>query len=473
MATVIFVFYIITTLAALVTLILFGSRPSKSFSWLLVIIILPFAGVLLYALFGINRRKIKFFKLKKVDKMRAYTLFHTEDIVPPSVKFSSERYKKIANLIANSTGSFPVTGNKVTVLDDGLKTFEAIFEALAGAEKFIHIQFYIFEDGELMERLYRLFEKKIKEGVEIRVIYDAIGSFSLGRKHINRFRKIGVKIYSTMPLRLGSILFTINYRNHRKIIVIDGKTGFTGGVNISDKYIRPSGKLGIWDDMHLCLRGPVTESLHRVFVKDYYFAGKGEDLWKQEYFPKNGAEGNTTVQIVAGGPDSDYSSIMYQYAMLINQAERYICIANPYFIPSNTILESLKMAALSGVEVRLLVPKKSDGSLVKYSMFSYFEELLSAGVRIFEHPVKFLHSKMIIIDDEMASVGSGNFDNRSFDQNFEVNTLIFDKSIAITLREDFDRDCSNADKLDLDEFRKRPLIYKLLEGMARIFSPLL
>ncbi|RAV29332.1 cardiolipin synthase [Sinomicrobium soli] len=473
MATVIFVFYITITLTALVSLILFGSRPSKSLSWLLVITALPFAGVLLYVFFGINRRKIKFFKLKKIDEMREYALLHSEAAPPLSIQSGSEQQKKIASLIANSTGTFPDTGNKIIILDDGRKTMEAIFAALERAEKFIHIQFYIIEEGELMERLYRLFAEKIREGVEIRVIYDAIGSFFLGRKHIKRFREIGVKVYAAMPLRFGSILFTINYRNHRKIIVIDGKTGFTGGVNISDKYIKPSENSGIWDDMHLCLRGPVTESLHRVFIKDYYFASNGENLWQPEYFPENKEEGHTTAQIVSGGPDSDYASIMYQYATLINHAEKYICIANPYFIPSITILENLKMAALSGVEVKLLVPKKSDRSVVRYGMFSYFEELLSAGVMIFEHPVKFLHSKMIIIDDEISSVGSGNFDNRSFDQNFELNTLIFDTAIAVTLREDFEQDCREADKLVLSEFVKRPLIHKLLEGIARIFSPLL
>ena len=472
MTTILFIFYILITLASLVTLILYGTRPSKSFSWLLVIIMLPYIGVLLYVLFGINRRKIKFFKLKKIDEMRAYNLFHANGS-DSSVQFPSGKIRKISEVIKGSAGSLAVNGNAVAILDNGVKTFEAIFSALEKAEKFIHIQFYIFEDGELLEKVFRLFERKVKEGVEVRVIYDAVGSFSLSRKDIKRFRKIGVKIYSTMPLRFGSILFTINYRNHRKIIVIDGKTGFTGGVNISDKYIKPAGYLGIWDDMHVRIQGPAVENLHRVFVKDYYFASSGEDLWQPEYFPKNGEEGKVPVQIVAGGPDSDFSSVMHQYATMINQAERSVCIANPYFIPSTTILENLKMAALGGIEVKLLVPKKSDTSVVKYSMHSYFEELLHAGVKIYEHPVKFLHSKIIIVDNEIASVGSGNFDNRSFDQNFEVNALIFDTDIADSLRKDFDNDCSGAKKLDKDQFAQRPFFSKILEGIARIFSPLL
>ncbi|MGS2764651.1 cardiolipin synthase [Sinomicrobium sp. M5D2P9] len=472
MTTVLFIFYILITLVSLVTLILYGTRPSKSFSWLLVIVMLPYIGVLLYVLFGINRRKIKFFKLKRIDEMKTYALFHTNGRTSVA-EFSSDKEKKISELVKGSTGALPKKGNAVTVLNDGIKTFEAIFTALEKAESFIHIQFYIFEDGELLERLFQLFRRKIKEGVEVRVIYDAVGSFALSRKHIKRFRKTGVKIYSTMPLRFGSILFTINYRNHRKIIVIDGKTGFTGGVNISDKYIHPSRYLGIWNDMHLCIQGPAVGSLHRVFVKDYYFASSGEDLWQPGYFPENGEVGKTTIQVVAGGPDSDFSSVMYQYAVMIGQAERSVCIANPYFIPSITILENLKIAALGGVKVKLLVPKKSDTSLVKYGMHSYFEELLHAGVEIYEHPVKFLHSKIIIVDDEIASVGSGNFDNRSFDQNFEVNALLFDKGIAMQLREDFDRDCSEAKKLELAVFRQRSFLNKMLEGIARIFSPLL
>ncbi|SFW60566.1 cardiolipin synthase [Sinomicrobium oceani] len=472
MTTILFIFYILITLASLVTLILFGTKPSKSFSWLLVIVMLPYIGCILYALFGINRRKIKFFKLKRIDEMRAYNVFRGNGNHHPVV-FSSGKSAKISALIEGSIGVLPKGGNRVAILNNGVRTFTSIFEALEKAEKFIHIQFYIFEDGELMEKLFELFRKKMEEGVEIRVIYDAIGSFSLPKKHIRRFRAIGVKIFSTMPIRFGSILFTINYRNHRKIVVVDGNVGFTGGVNISDKYIRPSNYLGIWDDMHLRLEGPAVKSLHRVFVKDYFFASGGEDLWKPEYFPENTETGDTVVQIVSGGPDSDFSSVMYQYASMINQAERSICIANPYFIPNATILESLKMAALGGVRVKLLVPKKSDTSVVKYSMHSYFEELLSAGIVIYEHPVKFLHSKIIVIDDEMVSVGSGNFDNRSFDQNFEVNALVFDERVARDIREGFDRDCSGADQLDLDTFKKRSFLNKILEGIARIFSPLL
>ena len=467
------IIYALITIFTLIHLILFGSRPSKSFSWLLAVIMLPFLGVLLYVLFGINRRKLKFLRLKQTHQMKRYDHLHLKSS-PNKLDIESlpERHQKIAKLVTNSTKFYPSGGNHVRILDDGLKTFEAIFEALEKAQNFIHIQFYIFEEGILLDRLFLLFKQKIEEGVEVRIIYDAIGSFRFGKKQIYRFQNIGATVCSTMPLRFGSILFTINYRNHRKIIVIDGTVGFTGGVNISDKYIKPS-SIGIWDDMHLRLDGPIVDQLHQVFVKDYFFASKGEDLFNEKYLPRILPKGNAALQIVASGPDSDFASIMQQYIILINKAKYQICIANPYFIPSVSVLEALKIAALSGVVIKLLIPEKSDNLLIRYSVLSYFEELLAVGVNIYMNTFKFLHSKMILIDKEIASVGSGNFDNRSFDQNFEANVLIYDTPTVKLLQKDFDLDCSQSKCISLSEFKNRPLKNKIFEGIARIFSPLL
>jgi len=467
------VLYIIITVFAIVSIVLYGSQPSKSLGWLLIIIGLPFAGVLLYVMFGINRREFKIFTLKDAQKRKLYDqTHHHKNSKHKDSFFTSKIAAKIATMVTNSAGYIPYEGNEVTILSDGKQTFDKIFEALEKAEEFIHVQYYIIDEGELWDKFVAIFERKLAQGVEIRIIYDAIGSLNLKRSTVKRLRKMGIKMYALSPLQFGSILFTLNYRNHRKILIIDGHTGFTGGVNISDKYIKSHSKLGVWDDEHLCLQGPVVNSLHKIFIKDYFFASEQKDLSTERYLKDIPKQGDKIVQIVSSGPDSKNSSIMQHYMALINLAEHHILIANPYFIPSRPVLESIKMAALSGVKVHILVPKYSDSKLAKNSMFSYFTEMLSVGVQI-HLSEEFLHSKLIAIDNEIVSVGSGNFDHRSFEQNFEANALIYNAEISKKISDEFLSDCKASTLLTLEEHKNRPLYDKFVEGLARLFSPLL
>lgn len=473
MLTLLLIFYVITAFIAIGSIILYGSNPSRSLGWILVIIFIPFVGVLTYLLFGINRREFKIFTLKRTLERKLYDRKHLKhNYYKDNISFKSSKEEKLAQLLENSS-SFPaIGGNKVTVLSNGAQTYKTIFEKLESAKKFIHIEFYIFEDGDILEKIYQIFKRKIEEGVEVRMIYDAIGSFELKRKSINRFKALGVKIYPVMPIKFGSILFAINFRNHRKIIIIDGNIGFAGGVNISDKYVSSQSELGIWDDEHLCIEGPAVESLHNIFIKDYYFASNDESLLEEKYHLKIEEKGDSIVQIVASGPDSNYPTILHQYLGLINAAENCIYIANPYFMPTRPLLEGLKMAALSGVNVKLLIPEKSDSKLANYSMQSYFRELLQVGIEIYRSS-NFLHSKIIITDNEMVSVGSGNFDHRSFEQNFETNALIYDEKVANQVSDNYLRDCKRSSLLTLEEHKSRPFYNKVLEGLARLFSPLL
>ncbi len=474
MRTFLFIGYAVVTLWSIVNIIFNGSRPTKMVSWTLTVIALPYAGPLLYYLFGVNRRKFKLFKLKQTQRRKLYSETHKElKNGDYSVhKFDTDRENKIATLIRKNSYFAPYESNKITLLNGGPATFEAIFEAIENAKEFIHLQYYIMEKGEILDRFYELFLKKIKEGVEIRMMYDSLGSMSMRGKMIKRFRDIGVKAFSTMPIRFGNLLFTLNYRNHRKIIIIDGHTGFTGGVNISDKYIKSHSELGIWEDLHLKLEGPITNSLQRIFIKDYHFAS-GEELMLEDcYFPKVKSYGENIGQVISSGPDSRFPAIMQQYLTMINLAKKSICIANPYFIPGVPVLEALRMAALSGVEVNLLTPKKSDSLLAKHSMFSSFEDLLQVGANIYLRP-DFSHSKVIIIDGEIASVGSGNFDYRSFEHNFETNVLIYDKKIASEIGTLFAARCKEEIKLNYNKFKKRSFLTKFIEGLAKFFSPLL
>lgn len=473
MNTFFLILYGICTLWAFGSIVLHGSRPTKSLSWLLAIIAIPFGGPILYYLFGVNRRKFKFFRLRQTEKRKLYNETYKElESTNNTTQIDSEKYGKLSTLIKNNTFFLPYSGNKVTVLNDGDQTFDSIFEAIKNAKKFIHLQYYIFEEGDLTDKFYHLFKEKIQQGVEVRLIYDSVGSFAFRGKIIKRFKKIGVKAFPMMPLRFGSLLFTLNYRNHRKIAIIDGHVGFIGGVNVSDKYIKKVSELGIWKDLHLMIKGPAVNSLHRVFIKDYHFASNEELLINEKYLPVNEPVGDSTIQIVTSGPDSKQPAVMQQYVAMINSAQKSICIANPYFIPGVTVMQAIKIAALSGIEVSLLIPNKSDSLMAKYSMYANFEDLLAIGIKIFLRD-DFSHSKVILIDSEVASVGSGNFDYRSFEHNFEANALIYDNKITKVICNEFDDQCRKNNMIDYKTFKNRPIAQKFLEGLAKFFSPLL
>jgi len=275
-----------------------------------------------------------------------------------------------------------------------------------------------------------------------------------------------------MPIRLKNLLFSLNFRNHRKIVIIDNKVAFTGGVNVSDKYIKRENGLGKWKDTHLKLEGPIVNDLHLVFLKDYFFASNKEDLHISDYLTEQEVAGDVDAQVVAGGPDSKHPTIMQQYIGMMNQAKSSICIANPYFVPGEAFLQSLKITALEGVDISLLVPKKSDSQAAKFAMFSHFEELLQVGIKIYLRE-DFSHSKIMIVDDDLVSIGSGNFDMRSFELNYETNILIYNREIAKEMTQEFNKISEKANLVTLERFRNRTIWQKFLEGLFKFFKPLI
>ncbi|SNR13915.1 cardiolipin synthase [Tenacibaculum jejuense] len=468
-----YIIYVLGVIWSVFNILLYGNRPARSIGWLLIVITIPIIGVIFYIIFGINRKKFKFFTLNFNAKRRLYDLRHKgESIENFSHKFNSEKFAKLGHLMKKSSGFPAVEGNKVSVLDTGKNTFEEIFKEVSNAKKFIHIQYYIIEEGELLSELIKRCKQKLKEGVEVRILYDAIGSNNLRAKQIKDLKNCGAEIFPILPIKLNTILSTLNYRNHRKILVIDGTVCFTGGVNISDKYVNENTELGIWDDFHLKIEGIAVDHLHRVFIKDFYFASNKE-LLNDTYLPNQSKKGNSLVQIVAGGPDLKYSSILQQYTMMIHCAQKSVCIENPYFIPNKILLETIKMAVLRGVDVKIMVPEKNDSRIAKYSMYANFEDLLETGAKIYTLKNNFSHSKLIVIDEEIASIGSGNFDYRSFEHNYEINTILYDQKIAKNLSDHFKSNMSKCNALNYDTYMKRSLKTKLLEGAAKILSPLL
>lgn len=471
------ILYLAIVLVLVFLLLLTGIRPTRTIGWVLVILLIPIGGILLYLMFGVNRRRYKFYRRRKTREMaeyqervsRFYREFEEETTTyPPEVK----QHRRLSKLIIQNSSFLPQAGNKVRLLRDGPAAFEAMFEALERARQFIHFQFYIFEEGQLAGRFMDIFERKVKEGVEVRMIYDGVGSRKLSRRFLRRLEDIGVMAYPFMPLRFGWLTTTLNYRNHRKIIVVDGEEGFTGGINIADKYLRGD-RLGMWHDMHLYLQGPVVNSLQAIFALDWHFVSGREDLLSQAYTFRQEPRGQSSVQLVSGGPDSDFPALRQHFFSLINQARDYVYITNPYIIPGEPLLEALQSCALSGVDVRILTPVRSDNPIVKWGIRSYFQTLLDAGVQIYLYPHGFLHSKIIVADDSVASIGTANLDIRSFEQNFEVNAVIYDSGIARELKSLFQKECWISNQLNPASYAERPWTERLKEGAAKVFSPIL
>jgi len=465
--TIFILIYFVLSISIVISLLLHGAKPSKTLSWLLAVFTIPVGGILLYLLLGRNRRKNKLLKIKK------QAFFNLPKPTTLHMASLDGKYRKLMTLVYKNSNFPPTKRNRLQLLKDGKSTFEAIFNALENAEKQIHMQYYIFEEGELANRLLTLFEKKIGQGVAIRMIYDGVGSFSLSKSYLKKLNALGVEVYPFLPFKFGRFLSSLNYRNHRKIIVVDGRIAFTGGINLSDKYLKGDPTLGNWHDMHLRMEGPSANHLDYVFAMDWYLVSQIaiEPVWLPEVSDTDIF--NMLVQIVSGGPDDDFPALEQTYFTIINKAKEYLYITNPYIIPGQAIMQALQTAALSGVDVRLMLSENADNKIVSWSVRSYFEALLKSGIKIYLFPDGFLHSKIMVSDDLVATVGTANLDDRSFEQNYEVNAIAYDADFARLLRQDFLKDANVSKMLSYSEHLERPWAEKLQEGFGKVFSPLL
>ncbi|HEY4784975.1 MAG TPA: cardiolipin synthase [Bacteroidales bacterium] len=470
-------FYIITVAFTVVLIIQQKGDPLKTISWLLVIFLLPIAGIILYFFFGKNYRKEKIFSRKGLIDLEQMRLLSDDQFVnlPNKDIFLSEKVRSkmnIMRLLLKSSKSLLTEKNKVTVLQNGRETFDSIIEAIENAKHHIHLEYYIIDDDHIGNLIRKLLIKKVQEGVKVRFIYDDVGCWSLPKHFVDSMTDGGIEVYSFLPVRFPQLTNKINYRNHRKIVVVDGSIGFMGGLNIADRYLQGSEELGIWRDTHLRLEGEAVNSLQVIFLVDWYFVS--DEIVKGEpYFPPNLVDEHHFVQITTSGPDSDWASIMQAYFAAISSAKSTIYISTPYFMPNEGIITALKTASLSGLDVRILLPARSDSKVVFWSSRSYVSELLEAGIRIYFYEKGFPHSKLLLVDGVLCSVGTANMDIRSFDQNFEVSALIYDEAITMDLQRSYLTDLQNSTEIILEEWEKRPKWDGVKESVARIFSPLL
>lgn len=471
------ILYVITVVSICLMIVFENRNPVKTLSWLLVILLVPVAGLIIYVVFGRYYRKQKIYTRKSmIDISRLSDNVNLQVTSLPSVlagESEAVRSKEhLIHLLLNNNRSLLTVDNRIGLLINGDMTFSAMKEAISSAKNFIHLEFYRIEPDNLGTEFKELLKRKASEGVKVRVIYDDVGSWNIRRAYLREMRAAGVQIFPFMPVRFPSFSSKINYRNHRKIIVVDGKTGFVGGINIADKYIDGLPFLGPWIDTHLKLEGEFVAALDRVFVSDWDFVS-GEELPPDTSLTNYTKTGNRClVQVASSGPDTDWATIMQVYFAAIATAKSSIYLTSPYFSPDESILTALKTAALSGVDVRVIFPEKADLIITNWNTRSYIEELLDAGIRVFLYQNGFIHSKYLLVDGVFSSVGSPNVDVRSFDLDFEITALVYDENFAASLGQVFSDDLKNCKEIMKADWVTRRRRDRHRESLARIFGPL-
>jgi len=471
LALIVFIFQMATIL------LLEFRNPSKTVAWMFILFCCPMIGFVVYYFVAQDykaRKQLRtrgtrlFRQIRAVIWSRAVTVKKIEEMHNPEFRHQ----ERLFNLLSRLSES-PITGcNTSRVLTDGEETFGAMLKAMEAAKEHIHIEFYIFRHDVIGTRFQEIMIRKAQEGVKVRFMCDGLGSYKLKREFIDKLKEAGVEFHFFLPPLLAFIDRRINYRNHRKIIVVDGVKGFVGGINVGDDYLGQYPKMGYWRDTHLEIEGDAVYFLQNVFLNDWQLAS-GEKIADPALFPEHRCEGEEQIQIVSSGPDQSWNAIQEFCFTAISVAKKRIWIASPYFIPDPGIYEGLKTAAVSGVDVRIMIPWRADSRLVHLASLSYVDELLLAGVRFFQYQKGFIHAKVLIVDDLLASVGTANMDMRSFFCNFELTAALFEQSAIDRLTADFERDMTVCREMTKKEFQRRPFLHKKAEMLCRMLSPLL
>jgi cardiolipin synthase A/B len=469
--------YLLTIIFVCLMIVFENRSPVKTLSWVMVVLLVPVLGIIFYIFFGQNYRKQKIFSKKSVLDLEQLSNYAAVQVntLPERMALESNKVREKAHLIKlmlNNNKSALTEFNKIELLIDGSTTFPAMLEAIREAKSFINMEFYRFESDSLGMQFWEALMDKARNGVKVRIIYDDVGSWSLSNQTIRKMRTTGVEIFPFMPVKFPWFTSKINFRNHRKILVVDGIKGFVGGFNIADKYLYGLKSIGKWRDTHLLIKGEAVATLNSVFLVDWYFVSEILLADEPKHFEVESVPERCWIQMASSGPDSDWANIMQVYFSAIATARESIYISTPYFSPDETVLNAMKTASLSGVDVQMILPDKSDSVVSYWNTRSYIEELMEAGIKIFLYNEGFNHSKYILVDGVFASVGSANVDMRSFDLNFEIAALIYDESFAEKLHQVFLNDVSKSVRVVPAEWAARKRVSKYKESLSRILGPL-
>lgn len=465
-------------------LIIFFQRrnPTTVWAWLLLLYFIPVLGFVLYLILGQNFRKDRMFRMKEIEGEIKYAVRRQEEsIYRKKLKLKDpelDRFKRLILYNLNEGEAVLTDNNDVRIYTDGEEKFRALLEEMEHAKNYIHIQYYIIRGDELWKEIEEVLIKKARQGVEVRILFDSMGC--RGRKGMRyadwrRLRAAGIQTAEFFPAVFGKLQFRINYRNHRKIVVIDGRLGFVGGFNIGREYIGKEVRYGYWRDTHICIEGSAVTSLAVRFVLDWNYAAKENLFLEDRLFeiPDYVREGKDLVQIVSSGPDSGSQVIRDNYLRMIHMARKSVYIQTPYFIPDDDIRNALMIAAKSGIDVRIMIPCKPDHPFVYWATYSYVGEMVEAGARCYTYDNGFLHTKCLCVDGLVSCIGTANMDIRSFSLNFEVNAVIYSARTTGRLMKAFESDIAKSTMITKKSYEQRSLEVRAKEQFCRLFSPVL
>lgn len=468
-ATVAFdILYFGAIIGTIVIIILDNRNPVKTMAWILILLFLPIAGLVLYFFFGRSQRRERIISRKSYDRLLKKPM---AEYLAQDCSVVQHEYSRLIQLFQHTNQSFPFEGNRVAVYTEGYTKLQSLLCELQKAKQHIHMEYYIFEDDAVGRLVRDVLIEKASQGVEVRVIYDDVGCWHVPNRFFEEMRNAGIEVRSFLKVRFPLFTSKVNYRNHRKIVVIDGRVGFVGGMNLAERYMRGF-SWGIWRDTHILLEGKAVHGLQTAFLLDWYFVDRTL-ITSSRYFPRIDSCGSSLVQIVTSEPIGPWKEIMQGLTVAITNARKYFYMQTPYFLPTEQILAAMQTAALSGVDIRLMLPERADNRVTHLGSCSYLADVMQAGVKVYFYKKGFLHSKLMVSDDLLSTVGSTNLDFRSFEHNFEVNAFIYDMNTALEMKEIFLQDQRESMQIFLKNWIKRPGRQKAAESIVRLLAPLL
>lgn len=453
-----------------------NSSSEKKVAWIALIAVIPILGIILYIIFGLEMRSPKHYIQKHKKFIETFSASANKEVMDrvfntAASEHLDERYKGLSKMLSNSSGTPVYDGNDVEIITSGQRKLEALLEDLENAKNHIHMEYFHFRNDDGSKRVKQMLMKKARDGVKVRFIHENIANIDIAPMYFNEMKKAGVEVvkFTDLKMSLLKISAVLNYRNHRKIVVIDGKVGYMGGMNIGDNYFLR------WRDTHMRITGPAVAGLQFSFLNTFITSG---GVIKEDFlrlFPDNShdTDKNKLIQVVPDEPDLPWPILNMGASWVIENSAKYVYIQTPYFVPPEPLLQSLKTAALCGKDIRIMLPKKPDSVYMGPANKAFYRECLEAGIRIYEKTDTFLHSKTLVSDDSIAVIGSANFDHRSLDLSYEINSYIYDRDTAVECREIFMKDTASCKEVTLEEWLKRPWYKRILEPIIQLFSPLL
>ena len=462
--------YVVVIIIVMVRVLMDNRQPAKTMAWMLVLTFIPMLGIILYFFFGQTTRKERKIWQYSMDQLTKHSML---EFVEQKRLHLPNEYRELINLFMNQNWVLPFKNNETEIYTSGYEFFPSLLMEIGKAEHHIHLDTFIIASDPLGQIVADALIDKARQGVEVRVIYDDVGSWKTKNRFFDRMRAEGIEVYAFMPVRFPVFTSKVNYRNHRKICVIDGEVGFIGGMNIANRYVKGIKKLA-WRDTHVKITGAAVYGLQRAFLVDWFFVSR-ELITDHVYYPASKvAENDSLIQIVTSSPTSLWPEIEQGYVRVLASAKRYVYMETPYFLPTDPILFAMRTAALSGVDVRLMIPYETDTKIVEWASRTYVLATVKAGVKVYLYKAGFNHSKLLVADDSIATIGSTNVDFRSFENDFEANAFFYDKKIALEVKDIFLKDQEECVSLEnVRNLTHRSFLQRLWESIIRLLSPLL